>query len=630
MVEAVEAQTCYGIAGNSLIHFDAAAPGVILSTQAMTGIMAGMEVAGLDFRPATGELYAMGYTQTTGMAQLYVIDPATAAATAIGAGPVMLKANMGKVSMDFNPTVDRIRVVGSDNSNFRMHPVTGAVVATDGALAFAAGDPNASQNPSIGAVAYTNSYIGATATTLINFDDSLNVFCTQIPPNNGTLNTLGGAGIVVNLVSPATDFDIYFDAATGTNTGFFTANLSTAANLSALFRVNLSSGQTTLVGNIGIGVLVQDIACQIAAPPATPAMGPLAVALNASGHLITFDTEAPEMVRSQVGVSGLTTGQVLVGMDFRPATRELVGLGYDAATKNSQLYTINYTTGVVTAINTVPFMLELGTGAAVGFDFNPTVDRIRVVAANNMNYRLNPVTGTIAATDMALSYAAGDVNAGANPAIAAAAYTQSFSGATTTTLYVYDDSLNTLCTQIPPNDGKLNTLGNSTIVLNLSDATLDLDIFYDLTTMVNTAYAVANPAGATADFLYEVNLTTGVFTLLGKIGQGIAVRDLAIVPDAATTSIGRADLPDAGLVVSPNPTQDLMTLAFDLISSGQTHLVMTDMMGRVVMQSPGQYLTPGHHESTLSAHAYPAGMYIVSVVVEGIVRGSTRVHIQRP
>ena len=103
-------------------------------------------------------------------------------------------------------------------------------------------------------------------------------------------------------------------------------------------------------------------------------------------------------------------------------------------------------------------MLTLGSNSAISFDFNPTVDRIRVVGANKKNYRLHPVTGAIAATDMDLAYAVGDVNAAASAAIGACAYTNSYIGSTVTTLYNYDMSLNILTTQIPPNKGTLNTV----------------------------------------------------------------------------------------------------------------------------------------------------------------------------
>ena len=192
-------QLTYGFASGQLISFDAQSPQIIISSTTITGWDVGLTLSGLDSRPATGQLYALGYDQISGSARIYTIDTETAVASPVGNNAITLKPNMGKVSFDFNPTVDRIRVVGSNNANYRLHPVTGALVATDGDLSFATTDNNAGTNPSIGGVAYTNSYIGSAATTLINYDDSLNVFCTQIPPNNGTLNTLGSSGIIVDL-----------------------------------------------------------------------------------------------------------------------------------------------------------------------------------------------------------------------------------------------------------------------------------------------------------------------------------------------------------------------------------------------------------------------------------------------
>ena len=166
--ENLNSQTVYALSNNNLISFKATSPGTLLGNVAVSGIAAGQSINGLDFRPNTGQLYALGYNQTSGEARLYTIDLNTGVATAVGASAITLRPNMGKVGFDFNPTVDRIRVTGSDNSNFRLHPVTGAIAATDMNLAFAAADVNASVNPSIGAVAYTNSFIGATSTTLFN------------------------------------------------------------------------------------------------------------------------------------------------------------------------------------------------------------------------------------------------------------------------------------------------------------------------------------------------------------------------------------------------------------------------------------------------------------------------------
>ncbi len=527
---ATQAQTIYALSENKLISFKTDSPNIIWSSNSIVGIASGQSLAGLDFRPATGQLYALGYNAGTGEARLYTLNMNSGQATAIGAAPVVLEAGMGKVGFDFNPTVDRIRVTGSNNANYRLHPVTGAIAATDLRLAFAAADVNAGMNPSIGTVAYTNSYIGASGTTLYNYDDSLNVLTTQVPPNDGKLNTVGSSGIVVNKSDPSSDMDIWFDEATSTNWAFLAANTSGSMD-DKLYRVNLASGATTLVGSIGTGRKVDDIAVLIR-KQTLRLEGQLVYASTANGNLISFDSKRPQDVRSQVAVSGLPVGQALAGMDFRPATGELYALGYNAATQMGRLYVINRMTGVASPIGAADTMLALGTGD-IGFDFNPTVDRIRVVGANNANYRMHPVTGRIAFTDGMLSYAPGDVNAGQNPAIGAVAYTNSYGGATTTTLYDYDDSLNVIATQLPPNNGTLNTVGSSGLALNLADPSVDMDIFFDKTDSVNRAYASANTGSSLNDNFYMLNLATGSASMIGRIGKGIAVRDIAVLIDTA-------------------------------------------------------------------------------------------------
>jgi len=530
----LRSQTVYALSGNNLISFSATAPGTVLGSATISGISAGQEVVGLDFRPNTGELYALAYSQSSGSARLYTLNLSTGAATPIGAAAITLQANMGKVSMDFNPTVDRIRVTGSNKSNYRLHPVTGALAATDTDLAFATADPNAAANPSVGTVGYTNSYIGSTSTTLYNYDDLLNVLTTQIPPNNGTLNTVGASGITVNPNDPSSDMDIWFDAAAGVNRAYLAANTGTdmADNL---YSLNLMTGATTLIGKIGTGMAVSDIAVLIDRTVPSKVTGRMAYALTSGNNLISFDTDLPGTVRRVVGVTGVAMGQTLVGTDFRPATGELFGLGYNSATGEARLYTLDVSTGAATAVGMAPVTLRTGMGK-VSMDFNPTVDRIRVTGSDNSNYRLHPVTGALAATDMNLAYTPTDPNAGINPSVGAGAYTNSFGGSTTTTLYNYDDSLNVLTTQIPPNNGTLNTIGTSGITVNLADQTADMDIVYNHFSGTNTAYLSANVGTSTFDNLYTLNLATGAVTMVGRIGNGIAVSDLALTLDPAPSS----------------------------------------------------------------------------------------------
>ncbi len=47
---------------NNLLTIRADAPGTILSTTAITGLAANERVEAIDFRPATGQLYALGLT----------------------------------------------------------------------------------------------------------------------------------------------------------------------------------------------------------------------------------------------------------------------------------------------------------------------------------------------------------------------------------------------------------------------------------------------------------------------------------------------------------------------------------------------------------------------------------------
>lgn len=519
----LSAQKIFALTGSNLVSFDAASPSATSMIGAVSGISAGQMLVGIDFRPQTGELYGMGYNASTGETRLYTINQTTAAATAIGTAAINLAPNMGEITFDFNPTVDRIRVMGSSNANYRLHPVTGAVAATDGNLAFSATDANALADPEIGTGAYMNSYIASTATTLFNYDAKLNVLTTQNPPNNGTQNTVGASGITVDQAAGSVAMDVYFNPILGTNQFFLAANPAGSVN-DDLFSINNTTGAATLIGSLGMPV--RDIAAQIIR--SVPALtGDLTYALTSNNWLISFDAANPGTIRTSVVVTGIATGQVLSGLDFRPATGELFGLGYNSATGESRLYTIKTNTAVATPVGTANFMLAPNLGK-IGMDFNPMVDRIRVTASNNQNYRLHPITGGIAATDLMLNFAAGDVNFGKNPSVGASAYLNSFAGTASTTLFNYDDSLNVLVSQTPPNDGKLNTIGSSGISVNLTDPTSDLDIFYDKNSSTNRAFLMANTGTSGFDNLYSLNTSTGLATNIGRIGYGSALVDLAV------------------------------------------------------------------------------------------------------
>jgi len=273
--------------------------------------------------------------------------------------------------------------------------------------------------------------------------------------------------------------------------------------------------------------------CDMQSPTITPSLesdatrtvaaapGQTLYALTTSGRLIRFSSANPCVVEATLPVTGLATNATLLGLDFRPATGQLYGLGSD-----SRVYTIALATGVATAVSTATFSPALD-GEAFGFDVNPTVDRIRVVSNTGQNLRLNPVTGATAAVDRPLAFSGTDANAGARPRVVAAAYTNPDNDpATGTVLYDLDVGLGVLATQNPPNDGTLNTTGS--VGVRSSDLT-----GFDIAPS-GVAYAVLKVTGpdqpkqtcGNSD-LYAVNLITGAATRLGSIGTPMPIRGLA-------------------------------------------------------------------------------------------------------
>lgn len=256
-------------------------------------------------------------------------------------------------------------------------------------------------------------------------------------------------------------------------------------------------------------------------------------------------------------IVGVTAGQQLVGIDARPSTGQLYGLGYNASTGATQLYLLSMPTSsttnvTATPINATPITLNLqdpnssqtGTTANtrglitnVGFDFNPRVDRIRVVAPNGVNYRLNPNTGGLAGTDTNLSYASGNaLTPNHAPYIGTAAYTNSATAVAGTTLYDIDVTNTAALLSIQgrntPNDGVLNPVAPVKFQTNadprffdLTSPTigLDVDVYYDRSSNSNLGYLVEarysdpankdiNNGGTGNQFssnLWTLNLQTG-------------------------------------------------------------------------------------------------------------------------
>lgn len=260
-----------------------------------------------------------------------------------------------------------------------------------------------------------------------------------------------------------------------------------------------------------------------AAPAPSPAaLSPdMIYALTTANHLIRFRSTAPGVILGNVTITGLQAGETLLAIDFRPYTHALYALG-----STSRLYHINRVTGVATQIGSGPFTPALN-GTEFAFDFNPVVDRVRVVSDTDQNLRLDPSLGTVAATDTPVAFAAGDVYAGTNAVVGGLAYSNNVLSPTVTTLFGYEAVHNVLVTQGGPNGvpssngGQLFTVGSSGVVA--CNTLIGMDIASS-----GQAYASLNTGACTSSALYTVNLSTGAATLVGGIGGGVLIRDIAV------------------------------------------------------------------------------------------------------
>jgi hypothetical protein len=240
------------------------------------------------------------------------------------------------------------------------------------------------------------------------------------------------------------------------------------------------------------------------------------VGLTADGKLLCFSENVPSVARTIGTVSGLNGDTRLVGIDFRPATGELIGLGNAGG-----VYTINITNAAAAFRSQLSVMLD---GASFGIDFNPTVDRLRVVSDAGQNLRINIDTGaTTEDTDLLYPPPA----MGTATGITAAAYTNNDASAdTATTLFDIDSNLDQVVIQSPPNAGVVAATGK---LLIDAGAEIGFDIYSIVRTGRTTDFrAYASLISNSRARLYRINLTTGRAIYQGTFNANQQVVDIAV------------------------------------------------------------------------------------------------------
>jgi hypothetical protein len=456
---------------NILLSLNAKNVSSITKQSTITGLQSGETLLGIDFRPATGTLYGIGSTS-----RMYVINTSTGAARAIGTTAFTPAISGPAIGLDFNPTVDRLRLITSSGQNLRLNPETGTVAATDGAL-------NGVTNPNVTAAAYTMNRAGAATTVLFDIDVATDKLYKQDPPNDGKLAEVGPIGFDIE---QAGDFDISPDGTVAL------AALKTAGKTN-LYSINLTTGNATKIANEFANTIIS-----IAIPTE-----PVAYAISSSNELVIFNPFNPSPVNKTI--TGLVSGETILGMDFRPANGQLYAVG-----STSRIYTINASSGAAALVGTGALTTVLA-GTDFGFDFNPVADRIRIVSSTGQNLRLNPVDGAVAGVDKPLTPG--------TPLITGAAYTNNFAGATSTVLFDIDTQTNRLYRQDPPNDGALVDIGPLGVTAMSSNG-------FDIGSTSGVAYALLTVSGVTK--VYTINLTSGAATAGATLSANVKAFTLGL------------------------------------------------------------------------------------------------------
>jgi hypothetical protein len=259
------------------------------------------------------------------------------------------------------------------------------------------------------------------------------------------------------------------------------------------------------------------------------------VAVTADNRLIRFNAGQPQRLLSSLALRGLKPGEQVLGIDFRVARNQLYLLA-----SSGQLYRVKVEQGELEPIGAAVPLPVAGSGEW-GFDFNPTVDRIRVVNSHGSNLRRHQDTGVQVDGDANLAGIQGDAglhfdpqdrNAGQRAEVVAAAYTYNKDDEKLTTNYAIDAARGLLLMQgsregrqpvVSPNSGRLFTVGS----LGLKPFTRAQ---FDISDVRNEAYLAVNGQGDSGDTLLRVDLEKGSAKRIGAVAGGVQLRGLAIEP----------------------------------------------------------------------------------------------------
>ncbi len=515
---------------NRLITFDRATRAVRTGF-AITGLQAGENILGVDIRAGgtpAGEVYALGSS-----GRIYTLNTATGAATlkstlaadAADTTNPFAALDGTEFGVDFNPGVDRLRVVSNTGQNLRINVDSGATI-TDAAL-----NTSGTALAGVSAAAYTNNFATACRTTLYLIDSATDRLLSASDPIGGLVAEVGALGVDGNGFN---GFEIQ-TAADGTNSATAVLNVG---GTPTVYTIDLTTGTATSVGAItGLNAGETLLGAAAAAPATAPAQAAGNVlGLTEGNRLITFTSSAPRNLCTSAPITGLQPGENLLGIDRRPANNVIYGLG-----STGRVYSVDPATAAATQTAllvpeptdaTSPFTALEGTD--FGVEFSHVTDSMRVASDTGQNIRVNVALGNVV-TDTPLNPPGSTVTAIAN--------SNSFAGAPlVTTTYVIDVANDRLMHLGRPSGNSQN--GDLQAIGALGVGDVQAQTGFDIVGPDNLGFAALSLAGATTSDLYSINLTTGATTRISAIGgnervRGLAFTDAPLVMALAVTADNR-------------------------------------------------------------------------------------------
>jgi Domain of unknown function (DUF4394) len=254
-------QAIYGVdLHNQLVLFGTESPGTLSRKVPITGLPILKRIVGIDFRPSNGKLYGVGNDS-----RVYIIDPVSGAATAVGTGPFEPAIDFFEVhfGMGFDPATERIRLmVAESGANYSINPDDGTAVL-EKSVSYATGDPNEGITPRISGLGYVP--LGAAAVggaavaarrsgsaalgpsplagTLLALDADEGTLIASIDPETGEFTTIGPLEMIF-----ARCAEIKVGVGPDGKVNIFAVVLSAAKNL--LLRLDALTGKATSLGAV--------------------------------------------------------------------------------------------------------------------------------------------------------------------------------------------------------------------------------------------------------------------------------------------------------------------------------------------------------------------------------------------